>query len=140
MIRVSLLSLTAMTAICTPVAQASTACLDNTVILRNVTIEDASGRWDHQDVLIEHGVITALGGALELDRSEVAEWELGGHVVRPAVEDGIVIRVAARARSETPEQTYLMPGEAADLDIVRANGETVAELRNGQPAGQCFSG
>ena len=41
MIRVSLLSLAALAAIGAPAAQASTACLDATVILRDVTIEDA---------------------------------------------------------------------------------------------------
>jgi hypothetical protein len=140
MIRVSLLSLAALAAIGAPAAQASTACLDNTVILRDVTIEDASGRWEHQDLLIENGVITAMGGGLELDRDAVAEWSLGGHVVRPAADEGIMIRVAARASTEAPRQVYLMPGEAADFDIFTSGGETLAELRNGQPAGQCFSG
>ena len=140
MIRVSLLSLAALAAIGAPAAQASTACLDATVILRDVTIEDASGRWDHQDLLIEDGVITAMGGGLEIDGADVSEWVLGGHVIRPAVNDAIIIRVSVRANAETLPLDYLMPGEAADFDIFLANGEAVAALRNGQPAGQCYSG
>ncbi|WP_300556770.1 hypothetical protein [Maricaulis sp.] len=140
MIRVSLLLLAVIAAIGAPAAQASTVCLEATVILRDVTIEDASGRWEHQDVLIEDGVITAMGGGLEVDGVDVAEWALGGHIIRPAVNDAIIIRVSARASAGTPSRHYLMPGEAADFDIFQADGEAVAALRNGQPAGQCYSG
>ncbi|WP_300532304.1 hypothetical protein [Maricaulis sp.] len=139
MIRVSILSLAAMAAICAPAAHASTTCLDAAIMLRDVAVEDASGRWEGQDVLIEDGVITAMGGELELD-APIAEWALSGHTVRPAQETGIIVRVSARAPQADPAPVYLMPGEAADLDIFGHDGQTIAQLRDGQPAGQCFSG
>lgn len=122
-------------------AQAAANCLDPLVILRGATIEDDSGRWEDQDVLIEDGVIVAMGGALMLPDRRLTEINLTEHVLSPLVDDDVlVIRASVSPSSQADQNRMLMVGEPADMRITSANGDVIADLRNGQPLGQCFTG
>jgi len=116
-------------------------CFESTVLLRGATIDDASGVWENQDLLIEGGVISAMGGEILLERDDVSELNLAGHVLRPMPrEDVLVIRASTRGRAREAGGVALMIGEPADIVITRQNGEVLGELRDGQPVGQCFTG
>lgn len=46
------------------------ACEAAPILLQDVTIVDASGRWDDQDIFIENGRISALGSDLVLETDQ----------------------------------------------------------------------
>lgn len=140
MIRALFCSLTAFAGISAAPALAA-ECLDDVVILRAATIEDASGRWENQDVLIEAGMIAAMGGELTLSGGNVAEIDLSGHVLSPLVEtDVLVIQTSMALAPRSQANAMLLAGEPASLQIARADGTVLGQLRDGQPTGQCFIG
>ena len=109
-------------------------CLDERIVLRDVTIADGSGRWSHQDILIEGGRFTAMGRELIIDSDEaVSELTMADLVVSPPVERN-VIAIRASYEANTP---VLMVGETADFSLSHADGLHLAEFRQGQPVGQC---
>lgn len=140
MIRVLTISAILSAAMFAPAASAA-ACLADTVVLRAATIEDQSGRWEDQDVLIEDGVIVAMGGELDLPGRAVEEIDLRGHILSPLLERDVLVIQTALSVSAAPEPTgMLLAGWPASLQIARPDGTVLAELRNGQPIGSCFAG
>lgn len=97
------------------------ACEAAPLLLQDVTIVDASGSWDHQDIFIEAGRISAIGEDLVLETGQtVTVLGRSGAIVRPrprqAVQSGaIFIRTSTRSASATPRATVLLPGAPADL-------------------------
>lgn len=138
MIRILLSALAFALALIAPSA-AEADCLGPVFILRDVTIEDASGRWDHQDVLIEQGQITAIGGYLETVQTVDDVLDLSGHILRPAPNNNVLVIRASTATSD-PEGDLILAGQAADFLLTDESGVLLAELRDGQPTGQCFTG
>ncbi|MAK63938.1 MAG: hypothetical protein CMF75_04215 [Maricaulis sp.] len=124
----SVLALTAGSA-----ALASTAaCADAPLLLQDVIIVDASGSWDHQDIFIEQGRISAIGEGLMLETSvPVTVMHRPGSIVRPrpqapAASGAIYIRTSTGASgSAASRRTILMPGVAADLVVYSAQADAV---------------
>lgn len=126
---------------------ADIACEATPILLQNVTIVDASGRWDDQDIFIEDGRISAIGSDLLLETGQVVTLvERPGAVVRPrprqqAETAAIFIRTAARAPSRAGREAILMPGAPADLVVYRGvagdsmPGPVEMEIRGGEIVG-----
>lgn len=120
-------------------------CPTGPILLRNGTIEDASGRWDDQDIYIKDGEIAAIGSDIELESARpVREIDVAGAIVRPAPLEAnvLVIRTSTRANRDR-EPVMMMPGQMADLVVVGATGGVELEMRGGQLLGDapaCFAG
>jgi hypothetical protein len=124
---------------------AEIACEATPILLQDVTIVDASGRWSDQDIYIEDGRISALGSDLLLETGQlVTIVRRPGAIVRPrAEEDGreaaaIFIRTAARAPSRAGRAEILMPGAPADLVVYGTEagpGAVEMEIRGGRIVG-----
>ena len=109
-------------------------CLEDRLVLRGVTIVDGSGRWSHQDVLIENGRFAAMGRELEIESEvEIAEMTASGAVLSPLVERDVILIQA----SYSTDGAMLMVGEDADFSMSAADGAHLADFRRGQPIGQC---
>jgi len=109
-------------------------CLDARLVLRDVTIADGSGRWSHQDVLIENGRFTAMGRELMIEsETVVAEVSAAGVVISPLVERDVIL-IRASYDDDAP---VLMVGEDADFSMMTPDGAHLADFRQGQPVGQC---
>ena len=125
-----------------PAAHAS--CAAAPILIQDVTVVDATGEWDDQDIFIEHGRISAIGSGLELESaSAVMPLHRPGAVVRPAAdrpapEAGVlVIRTAFDAGPRT-SRTILTAGVPANLVVYRnaAGAEQVElEIRDGRILG-----
>ena len=69
----------------TAMAAASDAgCAASPLLLQDVTIVDASGRWSDQDIFIENGRISAVGSDLGAGAREI---DATGHIVTPGFVD-----------------------------------------------------
>jgi len=109
-------------------------CLHERLVLRDVTITDGSGRWNHQDVLIENGRFTAMGSELEIEsEAGIEELATAGAVISPLVERDVILIQA----SFSAETAMLMVGEDANFSLTAADGSHLADFRQGQPVGQC---
>ena len=124
---------------------------DAPILLRDVTIIDASGEWDDQDILIEQGRISAIASDIELETGQlVVELGRPGAIVRPGLQtrpaNGAVFIRASTAPGRR-NTTILSAGSPADLrvfatDVARA-GQVEIEIRGGHVAGLtdvCFAG
>lgn len=123
---------------------AEIACEATPILLQDVTIVDASGRWSDQDIYIEDGRISALGSDLLLETGQlVTIMRRPGAVVRPREEEqpetaAIFIRTAARAPSRAGRTEILMPGAPADLVVYGTEagpGAVEMEIRGGRIVG-----
>ena len=140
MFRIPLIVIGVFSSILTAPVQAAN-CLQDSVLFRSTTIEDASGRWENQDLLIEAGMIVAMGGELSLEDQSIAEIDLSGHVLSPLqVSDVLVIQTSLSLEPQGSISDILLAGEPASFQIARADGVVLAELQDGQPLGQCFAG
>ena len=109
-------------------------CLETRLVLRDVTIADGSGRWSHQDVLIENGRFTAMGRELTIEsETVVTEVPATGAVISPLVERDVIL-IRASFDDDAP---VLMVGEDADFSMLTQDGAHLADFRRGQPVGQC---
>ncbi|WP_203292763.1 hypothetical protein [Maricaulis parjimensis] len=114
-------------------AQANTTvCADAPLLIQDVTIVDASGSWDHQDIFIEQGRISAIGEGLMLETAQaVTVMHRPGSIVRPrsqapASTGAIFIRTSTGASgSASARRTILMPGVPADLVVYAAQSDDV---------------
>lgn len=125
-------------------AQAETSvCSDASILLRDVTIIDASGEWDDQDILIEHGRISAIASDIELETGQrVVELGRPGAIVRPGVQPvsvngAIFIRTATAPNRR--DMAVLSAGSPADLRVYATDdalaGQVDIEIRGGHVAG-----
>ena len=123
---------------------AEIACEATPILLQDVTIVDASGRWSDQDIYIENGEISALGSDLILETGQlVTIVQRPGAIVRPREEDqpetaAIFIRTATRAPSRAERTEILMPGVPADLVVYGTEagpGAVEMEIRGGRIVG-----
>lgn len=150
LVRTCLAVLTLAASLAVPALAAEMSCPNAPLLLRHVTIIDASGQWDDQDILIEDGRISALGSGLEIDSSErIIELDGQGAIVSPRRDE--TVRLIVRTSTATPRHDaaiMLMPGVAADL-VIRASlagngpfGAGEIEMRNGRLAGAetCLAG
>ncbi|WP_300541946.1 hypothetical protein [Maricaulis sp.] len=118
-------------------------CQPAPLLLQDVTIMDASGRWDDQDIFIENGRISAIGEGLLLEtRQVVTVFQRPGAVVRPRPARqaaAIFIRTSNRSAAPSPRETVLMPGAPADLLVFGAAtagpGQVELEIRAGRIVG-----
>lgn len=125
-------------------AQAATSiCNDAPILLRDVTIIDASGEWADQDILIEQGRISAIASDIELETGQrVVELGRPGAVVRPglpaASANGAIFIRTSTAPSR-PDRTVLSAGSPADLRVYATEaaraGRVEIEIRGGHVAG-----
>ncbi|MAC90860.1 MAG: hypothetical protein ACJAU5_001622 [Maricaulis maris] len=136
---------------CAAAQAESSVCNDAPILLRDVTIIDASGEWDDQDILIEQGRISAIASDIELETGQlVVELGRPGAIVRPGVQaasshGAIFIRAStAPSRRET---AILTAGSPADLNVYATDaalaGQVEIEIRGGHVAGLtdvCFAG
>ncbi|MAC39383.1 MAG: hypothetical protein CMH94_09255 [Oceanicaulis sp.] len=121
---------------------ADTGCDATPLLLQDVTIVDASGRWSDQDIFIENGRISAVGSDLVLETGQ-AVTVLGrpGAVVSPrpeAAPGAIYIRTATRAPSRAGRRELVMPGAPADLLVYAEEtgpGQIEMEIRDGRIVG-----
>lgn len=130
---------------CAATAQAAEiACEATPILLQDVTIVDASGRWSDQDIYIENGEISALGSDLLLETGQlVTIVRRPGAIVRPREEEqpetaAIFIRTAARAPSRAGRTEILMPGAPANLVVYGTEagpGAIEMEIRGGRIVG-----
>lgn len=127
----------------------SALCEADTLLLRDIVIMDASGRWDDQDILIEQGEISAIGSDLTVETGEpIAEIEMAGAVVRPRANETLTLFVRTSTRSEQPDTSadYIMPGMIADFtafDGETDNSPIALEMRDGRISGMgqsCYEG
>lgn len=123
---------------------AEVACEATPILLQDVTIVDASGRWSDQDIYIEDGRISALGSDLLLETGQlVTIVRRPGAIVRPRPEEqqeagAIFIRTATRAPSRAERTEILMPGAPADLVVYGTEagpGAVEMEIRGGRIVG-----
>lgn len=127
------------------VQAATLVCASDPVLLRDVTIVDASGEWTDQDIFIEDGEISVIGSDLELETTRtVRVMDRPGSIVRPTPAAPATGRLVIRAslRAAPAETKYLMPGLPADM-VVEGNGRTEFEIRGGRLIGTgetCFNG
>ncbi len=132
-------------AICTgAAAQAETSvCGDVPILLRDVTIIDASGEWDDQDILIEQGRISAIGSDIELETGQrVVELGRPGAIVRPGLQpvsaNGAIF-IRASTAPNRPDMSILSAGSPADLRVFAGEGapagQVEIEIRGGHVAG-----
>ncbi|OLF81579.1 hypothetical protein AWH62_02610 [Maricaulis sp. W15] len=150
LIKTSLVSALALAGSGAAMAEAA-ICADAPILLRDVTIIDASGEWDDQDILIEAGRISAIGSEIELETGQ-AIIELGrpGAIVRPGVQPtasagAIFIRTSTAASRRTA--AVLSAGSPADLLVYATDehlaGQVELEIRGGRIAGltdSCVAG
>ena len=122
-------------------ALANTAvCADAPLLLQDVTIVDASGSWDHQDIFIEQGRISAIGEGLMLETAmPVTTLHRPGPIVRPrpqstAPSAAIFIRTST-AGSASARRTILMPGVAAGLLVYSTGDALELEISEGRILG-----
>ncbi len=126
-------------------------CDESPILLRDVTIIDASGEWDDQDILIEAGRISAIGSEIELETGQsVIELGRPGAIVRPGTQPAaaggaVLIRTSTAASRRSV--TVLSAGSPADLLVyatdARLAGQVELEIRGGRIAGltdTCFAG
>ncbi|MFS2318642.1 hypothetical protein RMQ97_11950 [Maricaulis sp. D1M11] len=119
----------------------STRCEAPDLLIRQVTIEDAGGRYDGQDVLIENGIIAAMASEIEVS-SSIPELSGAGFVLRRAQPEipTLVIQAAARQAEATG---YILPGQRTDLVLTDAHGYVPLEIRDGRlvgPGTRCLDG
>ncbi|WP_297731096.1 hypothetical protein [uncultured Maricaulis sp.] len=130
---------------------AEMVCETAPLLLRDVTIIDASGEWDHQDILIEQGRISAIGSEIELETGQaVIELGRSGAIVRPGVEPAategaLIIRASTANAGRT--RAILSAGSPADLRVYATDGalagQVEIEIRSGRIVGlndTCLNG
>ncbi len=120
----------------------TTVCADVPLLLQDVTIVDASGSWDHQDIFIEQGRISAIGEGLMLETAiPVTVIHRPGSIVRPRPQStaptaAIFIRTStAAAAPSAARRTILMPGVSADLLVYSAGEALELEISEGRVLG-----
>ena len=111
-----------LTGLASAMSSESAGCAEESLLLRNTVIIDASGRWDDQDILIEQGEVSAIGTDLEVEiAGGVHEIEMSGAVVRPRRDETIQLFVrTSTAPRQDNQADYIMPGQAADLTVYAA--------------------
>jgi hypothetical protein len=144
----TILAVFALTAAPALAGASELGCDPATLLLRHVTIIDASGQWDDQDILIEDGRISAVGSALELNTSDaVTEIDGQGAIVRPRPDE--TVRLFIRTSTAQPSTMMILPGVPADLLVSVARtregvtGRSDMEIRGGRIAGStdtCLAG
>ncbi|WP_323761548.1 hypothetical protein [Maricaulis sp.] len=121
----------------------SAVCQDAPILLRDVTIIDASGEWEDQDILIEQGRISAIASHIELETGQLV-IELGrpGAIVRPGLQAGPAhgaIFIRASLAPERRARSVLTAGSPADLRVYATEaafaGQVEIEIRGGHVAG-----
>ena len=126
-------------------------CADAPILLRDVTIIDASGEWDHQDILIEAGHISAIGSEIVLETGQsVIELGRPGAIVRPGLQpaaSGTAIFIRTSTAASRRSVAVLSAGSPADLLVYatddRLAGQVELEIRGGRIAGltdTCLAG
>lgn len=127
---------------------ADLACPSASLLLRHVTIIDASGQWDDQDILIEDGRISAVGSGLELDSADViTEFDGQGAIVRPRPDETVRLLIRTSTAAAALPATMILPGSPADLVVTTATagltGQGEMQIRGGRIAGSsetCLAG
>ena len=116
------------------------ACADAPILLQDVSIVDASGSWDHQDIFIEHGRISAIGEGLMLETATpVTVMPRPGSIVRPrpqsAAPAGAIYIRTSTSGSASARRTILMPGVSADLLVYSVGNALELEISQGRVVG-----
>lgn len=103
-------------------------CLDAPLLLRDATIIDATGEWDHQDIYVKNGKISAIGTELNIDTTTALQIiDVAGAFVRPRPEQTLRIIVRTSGRSSDSRGVSLIPGAAANMQVsTTRNGIAVA--------------
>ena len=101
-----------------------TVCLDAPLLLRNATIIDATGEWDHQDIYVKNGKISAIGTELNVETTATLQIiDVAGGFVRPRAEQTLRIIVHTADRAANARGVSLIPGTAANMQVsITRNG------------------
>lgn len=93
-------------------------CLDAPLLLRNATIIDATGEWDHQDIYVKNGKISAIGTELDVETTSGLQIiDVAGGFVRPRAEQNLRIIIRTSDRTLSTDGVSLIPGAAANLQV-----------------------